>query len=348
MIELVNVSKTLGDFNLKDINLKVNNNEYFVILGPTGTGKTVILETIAGLYKPDKGKILFHDKNVTHIFPEERNIGFVYQDYALFPHLSVRENIIFGLKIRKYNNDIIEKKVKEITKLLGIGHLLKRYPSTLSGGEQQRVAIARVLVLSPEILLLDEPLSALDPRTKENFQYELKKIHNRFKTTTIHITHDFNEAMALADRIGVMCNGQIIQIGSPEDVFHKPSDKFVANFVGIENIFSGEIIEKDNMKFFKTGDVLFNTITDEKGQVHAAIRPEEIFLAEDVSGLSTQNSLKCTIKDILPKDNLVKIKLDGGIPLTAFITKQSAKEMKLGLEREIFAGFKTTAVHVFK
>lgn len=232
MIELINLNKSLGDFSLKNINLKIEDNEFFVILGPTGTGKTVILETIAGMYQPDTGKVLFNGMDTAELYPEQRNIGFVYQDYLLFPHLNVRENIIFGMKLRKIPNSIMDEKLDKIIKMLKIDHLVKRFPATLSGGEQQRVSLARILVLSPDIMLLDEPFSALDPRTKQEFQKELKKLHNEFKTTTIHITHDFNEAFALADRICIMNNGEIIQVGTPDEIFYRPSNDFVANFIG--------------------------------------------------------------------------------------------------------------------
>ncbi len=235
MLKLQNVYKQLGEFHLKDINLEINSGEYFVILGPTGTGKTVVLELIAGMYHPDRGEIYFENENWLNTCPEHRGIGFVYQDYELFPHLTVKENIIFGLKIRKYSSTVINKKLNEMVEMFGIGHLLDRYPSTLSGGEQQRTALARALITSPKILLLDEPLSALDPRSKEVFQQELKRIHQTLKTTTLHVTHDFNEAMYLADRIGVMRNGEIAQVGTPEEIFRRPKDTFVASFVGIKN-----------------------------------------------------------------------------------------------------------------
>ena len=211
MIKLCDVSKQLGDFRLKNIDLSIADNEYFVILGPTGAGKTVVLELISGMYKPDQGGILIHGRNVTLEDPEERHIGFVYQDYMLFPHLDVEKNITFGLKLKKYSQNEIKQRLTQMAQLLNIEPLLKRYPSTLSGGEQQRTAIARALITEPEVLLLDEPLSALDPRSKELFQQELKNIHQQTKTTTIHITHDFNEALVLADRIGVMLDGEVVQ-----------------------------------------------------------------------------------------------------------------------------------------
>ncbi|HZK42742.1 MAG TPA: tungstate ABC transporter ATP-binding protein WtpC [Syntrophomonadaceae bacterium] len=348
MITLNNVYKRLSDFNLKNINLNINDNEYFVILGPTGAGKTVILEIISGMYKPDKGEVWLNDCNVTSKSPEERNIGFVYQDYMLFPNLDVQGNIVFALKLKKVPAKIINQKLKQITELLNIDNLLKRHPLTLSGGEQQRVALARALVTEPEVLLLDEPLSALDPRSKELFQQELKSIHQQVKTTTIHITHDFNEAFVLADRVGIMKDGEIVEIGTPQEVFQKPNSKFVAEFVGMENIYSGELINGENGPHVNIGQVSISVVSELEGKVQFAIRPEDIIITREKFSSSARNMLDVQIIKILPQGAFVKLILDAGIPLVVLVTKQAVEEMQLETGQKAFAVFKASAVHVFK
>ncbi|MCK4320074.1 ATP-binding cassette domain-containing protein, partial [Candidatus Bathyarchaeota archaeon] len=246
MITLEKVSHEWGDFTLKNVTLSVNEGEYFVILGPTAAGKTLILETIAGFYIPREGDIFLNEKNITHIPPEKRNIGFVYQDYSLFPHMTVEENIAFGLKMRKIPKREIETRVQNVMDSMHISQLKERFPSTLSGGEQQRVALARALVIDPDILLLDEPLSALDPRTQESLREELKRIHKVRGTTTIHVTHDQDEALTLADRIAVIMNGKVVQVDAPYKVFNEPVNEEIASFVGVENVIEGKIISSEN------------------------------------------------------------------------------------------------------
>jgi len=206
-LTLEGIAKKLGDFSLKEISLEVKPGEYFVILGPSGAGKTVLLEILAGIYPPDQGKIWLGERDITHWPPEKRRFGFVYQDHALFPHPTVEGNIGFGLRDSRLNPLQRKQEIRETADLLGIAHLLSRQPHTLSGGESQRVALARALITRPPVLLLDEPLSSLDPPTREILQQELKRLHLIFGSIFIHVTHDFEEAFFLGERIGVLMGG---------------------------------------------------------------------------------------------------------------------------------------------
>lgn len=209
MLEIKNLALNIGTFSLKNINLSIGNGEYFIVLGQSGNGKTVFLETLAGMYKNFSGEIIYKGKIISNIEVEKREIGFVYQKHELFPFLSVEDNIAFGLKIKGYKKNLIDEKVKNYLKIFKIEHLKKRYPKNLSGGESQRVALARALIVSPKILLLDEPLSALDEVTKDILIKELKNINKKFKTTVIHVTHNINEAIYLGDKIGIIKNGEL-------------------------------------------------------------------------------------------------------------------------------------------
>jgi ABC-type Fe3+/spermidine/putrescine transport system ATPase subunit len=217
------VFKNYGDFQIQDLSLEVGTSEYFVILGPSGAGKTLLLEMIAGLEVPDSGQI----KGL-----EKRRIGLIYQDYMLFPHLNVFENIAYGLIIRKQDKQKIKIQVEEVSQQLGIAGLLSRSIHTLSGGEKQRAAIARAMVMRPEIYLLDEPTAALDLSTKIQIQRLILELHKKDQPTVIHVTHDFEEALAMGDRIGLLFSGQLIQNDTPENVFNHPVSKKAADFLG--------------------------------------------------------------------------------------------------------------------
>jgi molybdopterin-binding protein len=338
----------LGEFHLRQIGLDIAPGEYFVVLGPTGAGKTVLLETIAGLHQPEKGRILADGEEITNVPPERRGIGFVYQDYVLFPHLSVEENVAFGLHMQRQESEVIRKRVAEISDLLGIDHLLHRRPDTLSGGEKQRVALARALVVEPRLLLLDEPLSALDPETREGLQRELARLHRELGTTTLHVTHDFEEAIALGDRIAVLNEGQVVQVGSPEAIFRKPASEFVARFVGVRNIFRGEIRRReDGGKALNLDGVEVSVVTDLVGHVHGSIRPEEIILSQEPLRSSARNSFHGHIVNIADRGTLIYVTVCIPPDFTCAITRRSLEEMELREGLEVYVAFKASAVHIF-
>ena len=347
MIRIDNISKKLGEFCLKNINLDISAGEYLVILGPTGAGKTILLETIAGIYPPDEGSVFLNGKNITRLPPSRRNIGMVYQDYMLFPHLNIERNIRFGLRYNKDKNIDPPKKVGELAGLLGISHLLKRYPGTLSGGEQQRVAIARALILKPEVLLLDEPLSALDSETRSKLQGELRRIHSLTHTTMIHVTHSFDEAFLLGNQMAVMHEGKIIQSGEPGHVFRKPNSRFVADFLGASNVFRGRSIVDNGLSHISLDGLKIASAKTIKGDVHIAVRPEDILLSIGTVKSSARNSFKGRITDIANTGTVVRVTVNIGVPFIVAITRRSLYDMKLKVGMDVFITFKATDVHVF-
>lgn len=244
MLRTENISRRFGSFSLNNINLDIAKGEYYVLLGRSGAGKSLLLEMLCGLTMPDSGRIFLNEDDITDLKIQKRNLGMVFQDYSLFPHLSVRENISFPLKIRKMPHGTIERNIESVSEAMNIGHLLDRHPEMLSGGEKQRVALARTLVTSPAVLLLDEPLASVDASLKDNIRRLLRRL-NREGQTIIHVTHDFNEAVSLASRVGVIHNGKIIQEGTPVDVFAHPVNRFVARYTGIKNFFRVTFVKED-------------------------------------------------------------------------------------------------------
>ncbi len=348
MIRIKNLSNDWKEFKINNINLQVEDSEYFVILGPSGSGKTMLLELIAGMWPPDSGKIYMDNQDITMFPPEKRGIGFVYQNYMLFPHKTVFENIAFGLKVKKVAKEEIKTRVNEMMDLLKISHLADRLPRTLSGGEQQRTALARALIIYPKILLMDEPLSALDRKTRDELMQELKEIHRKFDVTLVHVTHNFDEALMLADRIAIMRNGEISQVGTSTEIFRHPADKFVADFVGAENIIEG-IAKKDGAKItiVDTGNISIYSTEQKEGHVHITVRPEDIILSTQKVETSARNVFKGQIKEIVDTGALIKLTIDVGEPLIVFLTRQSFLDMELNIGKSVWTYFKATAVHVF-
>ncbi|MFW6040220.1 MAG: tungstate ABC transporter ATP-binding protein WtpC [Thermoplasmatota archaeon] len=346
MVRIENLSRKWDNFRIRDISLDIEEGEFFVILGPTGSGKTLFLELLAGFYKPDSGKIIVDEEDYTSLSTAQRGFGFVYQDYMLFPHLTVRENIGYGLKIRK--TDDIEEKVKEAAEMVEVTHLLERYPSTLSGGEQQRVALARALILQPEILLLDEPFGSLDYQTTEKMRKLIKELHSGYRGTIIHVTHDQEEAVILGDRIAVMRDGRIVQIGKPEDIMRKPRSHFVAKFVGTGNIFHGNAkLTEDTSKISINGIDIHST-SELEGNVTVTIRPEDIIITEKEFVSSARNTFEGKITKIIDRGVFKEVRVEVGIPLIIYVTRQSIERLNIAVGKRVFVLFKASAVHVFR
>ena len=343
MISIKNLKVDLGSFLLRNINLDIKQGEYFIILGPTGAGKTVLLEAIAGLFPILKGEVWVDGREITKFSPEERGIGIVYQDQALFPHLSVEENIAFGLKMRKYPKQGIKAKIDAMAEIVGIVHLLGRSTVTLSGGEKQRVALARALVTEPKVLLLDEPLSALDPETREGLQQELRKMHHRVKVTIIHVTHDFEEAIALGHRVAVLNDGSIAQVGTPEEILRHPSSEFMARFALSRNIFSGSAEDG----FVDIGGVRLRVITEVKGKVRLSLRPENILISKESLQSTARNSFQGMVSDIADRGSVIYITVTLPPDFVCLVTRQSFEELQLRKGVRVWITFKASAIHVF-
>jgi molybdate/tungstate transport system ATP-binding protein len=344
MLRVENVSKDWKEFRIRDANFEVKKGEYFVILGPSGAGKTLLLEIIAGIFIPDSGRVFVEGVDVTFLPPEKRNLAYIPQNYALFPHMKVYDNIAYGLKLRKVPKNEIEKRVKEIAEILGISHLLHRKPKTLSGGEAQRVAIARALVLEPSLILLDEPFANLDVQTRARLIQEMKRWRKELSFTALHVTHSFEEAVSLGDRVGVMLNGRLIQTGEVREVFSKPKNEEVARFLGFENIIEG-IAEG---RVLRANGISIELPGEFKGKLRIGIRPEDIVISSEPIKTSARNEFKAKVLAVEDLGSLVRLTLDiGGIELRAFITRSSLVEMGIEEGSEVYLSFKATAIHVF-
>ena len=291
VIELKNITKNYGEEDiLQNLSVTITHHEFVTILGPSGCGKTTMLRLIGGFETPEEGSIIFDGTDITHLPPYKRKVNTVFQKYALFPHLNVFDNVAFGLTIKKMDKKIIEEKVSNILKLVNLSGFEKRYIDSLSGGQQQRIAIARALVNEPEVLLLDEPLGALDLKLRKEMQLELKKIQKALGITFIYVTHDQEEALTMSDEIIVLNEGKIQQKGSPVDIYNEPKNAFVAKFIGESNIIDGVMHADFDVTFashrFKCVDSGFSP--DES--VDVVIRPEDIKLSKesgDIKGTVT-------------------------------------------------------------
>ena len=339
IIDLKNISKSYGgEPVLKNIDLYIRDKEFVTLLGPSGCGKTTTLRIIGGFEQPDEGDVYFLNERINDVPPYKRNVNTVFQRYALFPHLNVYENVAFGLRVAKMPNQMIAKRVKETLALVNLKGFEKRAVSTLSGGQQQRVAIARALVNNPKVLLLDEPLAALDLKLRKDMQNELKALHERTGITFIYVTHDQEEALCMSDTIVVMADGRIQQIGTPTDIYNEPKNAFVADFIGESNILDGVMIDDYRAKFagveFKCLDCGF----EKNEPVDIVVRPEDVDIVPAEKGM-----LKGTVTGVTFKGVHWEIIVDiKGFKWMIQTTDYCAPDSEIGLYIE------PDAIHVMK
>ncbi|MDO5041513.1 MAG: ABC transporter ATP-binding protein [Peptoniphilus sp.] len=338
LINLVNINKSFGDNAvLKDFNLKIKKNEFLTLLGPSGCGKTTILRIIGGFESPDSGQVIFDGLDITNLPPYEREINTVFQKYALFPHLNVQDNIAFGLKIKKLDNKVIKEKVKNVLAIVNLRGFENRDIESLSGGQQQRVAIARALVNEPDVILLDEPLGALDLKLRQEMQIELKKIQNQVKSTFIYVTHDQEEALTMSDTIVVMNYGKIQQIGTPIDIYNEPENAFVADFIGESNIIDGTMVEDYKVRFLEHDFKCVDKGFENNENVDIVIRPEDVQLVKE------NGALKGTVISNIFKGvhYEMEVDIDGYVMLI-----QSTQSSEVGEEVEMI--IEPDLIHVMK
>jgi molybdopterin-binding protein len=326
---------------------------YALIIGPTGSGKTTLLEAVAGHAPLKSGRVFMHEDDVTSLPPERRGLGFVYQQYHLFPHLSVRDNIGYGITGRRGTEDGQGKaqRVEALAEMLAITPLLGRPVRGLSGGEQQRVALARALAPKPSILLLDEPFAAVDPATRQVLRRELRELHEREGITTLQVTHDFDEALRLGDLVAVLSEGRIAQSGTPEQVFRYPNSAFVARFVGTGNVIAGAVERSEPAAAtgpfrgcFRGGNLTLDVVAEREGPIHAVIRPEDIVLSLTPHSDSARNHMEAAVVRLERLGPVTLVHLDVGRPLIASVTTASTNEMGLHAGVRVIVAFKATAI----
>ncbi len=356
-VRLEKITKKFGDFTaVNELTLTIKDGEFLVLLGPSGCGKTTTLRMISGLETPTSGKIWFGDRDVTYLPPKDRNISMVFQSYAVWPHMTVYDNIAFPLKIKKYPKEEIDKRVKWAAELLQIEELLDRYPAQLSGGQRQRVAVARAIVVEPDVLLMDEPLSNLDAKLRVMMRAEIKKLQEKLKVTTIYVTHDQVEAMTMGDRIAVMNKGQLLQVGPPVEVYSKPNSIFVATFIGAPEMNLMDVTVKETDKGIALEGEGFEILLPEdlgeflKNYVNKTvvfgIRPEHMTVEgiSEVLHVKRKAKIKGTVDfvEALGTDTIIHAKVGGKI-----IKIKIPGHVPIGLGRPVDIIIDLDNIHVF-
>lgn len=340
MLKLENINKKLGDFRLSEVNLNIADGEYFVLLGRSGSGKTQLLELIAGLNDPDTGEIWVDNINVTRKKIQDRRVGLVFQDYAIFPNMTVYGNIAYSMKVRKHGRDEISREVEKVAIELNINHLLNRFTTNLSGGELQRVALARTLITAPRLLLLDEPMASIDASLKDDIKRTLRQL-NRKGLTIVHVTHDYREAISLASRVGVIHNGRIIQEGIPSEVFRNPVNKFVARYAGIRNFFRVRFYNENGQWKAACNDNLVFKIAEGTypSEGFLLLRSEDIKISDIQPSTNQVNCFRGIINEILPSEYGMELTVDAGEAFYVDISSETFRELQLKESSAIWMTF---------
>jgi ABC-type Fe3+/spermidine/putrescine transport system ATPase subunit len=333
---------------LRDINLEVGQGEYFVLLGPTGAGKTLLLETISGFHKLDRGKILFGSHDVSAMPPEKRGFGYVPQNYLLFPNMTVRKNVDFGLKMRHQTEADRKSKVDETLALFGLEPLADRMPATLSAGEKQKVAIARVLAIKPRLILLDEPLSSIDADARRGLKDELKRVHRELHVTVIHVTHDQMEGFSLAERVAIIRNGQIAQVGDPKQVVNNPKDESTARLLGYENVYKAKLAQRSgDMSIVSVGGFVMKVSGIMKNEICSiGVRPEDVVVSREPPTSERLNVAKGVVVDYADLGPIVTVDVDVGLLVKAVVAKRQYLEMRLDQSDEVWLSFAPESVKI--
>ena len=352
MIRTDKLSYSIADFHLREFSIEVAQGQYFVLLGPAGSGKTVFLECLSGLNQIQSGRVYIGDRDVTDLEPRSRNIGYVPQDYALFPHLSVEGNIAFGLVLTGLDRRTIRRKITQTVEMLGLDHLLRRGIQGLSGGERQRVALARALVMQPKVLLLDEPVCALDEATRQQVCVELQHIQRQFGITTIHVSHNLEEVFLVADKAGILCDGDIQQTGSIDELLRRPQNELVARFMRCDNIFNGEMLDLDPRSESTTvrcGQARLVVSGHHQGRIKFMIRPENVLLLACDQQHSGPLVNKLPVKLIRSRDcgNYVRMELKGNLDLVAHLSHAAFAELSPQTHCDLVAVLRIENIHIF-
>jgi molybdate/tungstate transport system ATP-binding protein len=351
MLSVERISKAYPGFEIKDISFEVRPNQYFVLLGRTGAGKSLLLETIAGLIRPDSGRIALDEEEITHEKIQNRRISLVFQNRALFPHMSVYDNIAYPLRARGRTKSQIRERIAALGEDFGIKDLLSAKPQTLSGGESQRVSLARAVASEPRCLLLDEPLSALDTAWRSDIRTLLRKISAGGRLI-VHVTHDYTEAVSLATHIAVMEDGGIAQIGTVEEIFQHPKSEFIARFIGVRNFFDGYLEDVEgpgtSLRRFTTGGLSLAVLSDDpSGPGYIMVRSEDVTIYNTTQLMSARNNFEGPIVDITPARGGVEVLVNIGrgktLEVAALITNESAGALELRPGKKVWVSFKASA-----